>query len=357
MKILFVHKNKLGDSGEAAMYYFPKALADRGYNVTMIVPAGGQSNIFGGSVSVIEIESNHNWLAAVLNVIKSEKPDVVHIFLYSGAGIVPLLARVFSSSKFVLDIRSPLLREGLARVLHQVKNLLEPIAFDAITAHGIESSWTQVGKRKDIHFLPPGVNLSLAANSIQEKNKKSDDIFRLVYIGSLDKLRKPIKMLEAVINAAKLCCIQLDIYGDGSERKDLEQYITKNSATNYIHFKGVVERELLLEKLSGYDLGLSYVPSGLYDAAPALKTLEYLACGVPVLATNTLGNRMFIQKGFNGFLADEDSFSEQLVEIINQKNLSEIRLNTSKSIEEFDWQKIVEKRLLPVYQNILDYAS
>ena len=126
------------------------------------------------------------------------------------------------------------------------------------------------------------------------------------------------------------------------------------SSSSNVCFKGIVDRKYLFGKLPEYDLGLSYIPSGIYETAPALKTLEYLACGLPVLATNTHGNRMFVKQGINGFLADESLFAQQIVEIVSQVELPEIRQNARVSVASFDWKKIVNERLLPVYRNLLE---
>lgn len=353
-KVLFVHKSKLGDSGDAAMFYFPKILANQGHAVSiMAMPGGDSRNFIANSIKVFEIDGKKNWLINVLKTIYKEKPDIVHVFLYSGAGLIPLLAGLAYRPKFVLDIRSPLLRTGLARVLHRIKNWFEPIRFDAITAHGIESSWTQLGKSHDVNFLPPGVDFSLIPYSTKQTVTSDSSSCKLVYIGSLDKLRDPLKMLKAVVYAKETCDIRLDIYGDGSEKQQLQQFVEQQSGADYIFFKGVVSREVLFKKLIDYDLGLAYVPSGAYDAAPALKTLEYLACGLPVLATSTYGNKMFVRQGVNGFLADEISFADQIIEIVNGAKLLAIKGGTRSSVDDFDWKKIVEQRLIPIYKKLL----
>lgn len=148
MKILFVHKNKLGEYGEAAMFYFPKILANQGHEVIMVASSGGDNrSLKDCSVIVYEVSPEKKWLAEVRQIIRQEQPDIVHVFLYSGAGLIPLLTKMEGRMKFVLDIRSPLLRKGVAWFLHRLKNWFEPFYFDAISAHGVESSWTQIGKK------------------------------------------------------------------------------------------------------------------------------------------------------------------------------------------------------------------
>ncbi len=117
---------------------------------------------------------------------------------------------------------------------------------------------------------------------------------------------------------------------------------------------GSVPREQLFLSLADYDVGISYIPFGRYDTAPALKTLEYLACGLPVLATNTFGNRMFVRSGENGWLADDDpvSFASGIVDIVNNSNLNVLASVCRDSVIEYDWNYLALNRLLPAYEKI-----
>lgn len=350
-----MNKNVIGLNSEPAMHYFPLHTAALGHNVVMVAHAGGDSSeLRNSNVKIYEIDRNDSWILSLMKINNIERPDIVHIYLYSGCGLLPYLLGFRKHIKFVLDIRSPLLRTGLFRLLHRVKNILEPVGFDAIMTHGIESAWTQIGKREGLHWLPPGVDLSLVPDVTADKRVEVDHA-RLVYVGSLHPLRKAGDMIRAVSLASRHVSIHLDIYGDGPDFENLNKYVVDNNLTTLVSFKGVIPRLELFHKLVSYDIGLSYIPRGLYDSAPALKTLEYLACGIPVLATETFGNKMFINQGVNGLLVNEDSdsYSAGIVNILKSKHLREMKLNTKPSVNEFDWYKLTMERLLPVYRHIL----
>ena len=105
------------------------------------------------------------------------------------------------------------------------------------------------------------------------------------------------------------------------------------------------------------DVGISYVPMvPEYNIQPALKTLEYLSCSLPVLATKTLGNRKHLQDNENGLLSNDDpvSFSRVINEISLNKTLREkLKENARPSILEYDWKQIIQNYLLPAYETIL----
>lgn len=100
---------------------------------------------------------------------------------------------------------------------------------------------------------------------------------------------------------------------------------------------------------------LAYVPRRPYDAALPLKTLEYLACGLPVVATNTVGTRMVVQSGVNGLLVDEDrhSFAKGICELAKVPWFPTASENARHSVESDDRVTIVSQRLIPLYQGLL----
>lgn len=356
MKILFIHKSTLGAFGDAAMHYYPAMLARAGHEVSIIARQGGNADALRSEgVNVIEIPTDAAWIPEVVSNASKLQPDIVHVFLYTGCGLLPFSLRNKCNSRFILDIRSPLLRTGLARLLHRAKNIIEPVGYHAVAAHGIESARTQIGSLWDVEFLPPGVDFSIVPQLPKiGTERQSGESLKLVYIGSLDWLRRLDLMLEGMAVAMQQCTLTLDIYGDGSERGALEHFAASKGLGESVHFRGRLDRQDLFEKLVNYDAGLSYVPGGMYDTAPALKTLEYLACGLPVLASNTFGNRMFVKEGINGFLIENTpaGFADGLLRMCKVR-LDILKGHTQESVMDFDWSRIVSKRLLPLYTKLL----
>lgn len=350
MKVVFVHKSPIGASGRAAMIYYPVWLARMGHEIVYVGGQGGDvRQLVGNGVRVVEAPLGRGWNRAVRRVFAAERPDIGHVYLFAGAGLVPLLGRRLSpQTRFVLDIRSPLLRSGVMRLAHRAKNFFEPLTFDAVASHGIESGWTQLGRRDDLVLLPPGVDLAAIGEAAGQRREADGAATRLVYIGSLSRMRGLEAMLDAVAVAADRVPLRLDLYGDGNGRAALER---RAAGLDWIRFMGQVDRAELFARLPGYDLGLAYVPGGVYEFAPALKTLEYLACGLPVLATDTLGNRMFVRDGENGALAgiEPAAYAEALAGLCTSGAFEGLRPATVGSVQDYDWPVLVRERLLPLY--------
>jgi len=343
--------------GAAASDYFPATLSQCGHSVTIIGLSGGNSDFLkAAKVKVVEVANDRSWIAALRNQVRTEKPDIVHVFIHTGCGIYPLvLGRWSGRPKFLLDIRSPLLRNGLPSSIARVKNRLEAISYDAIGAHSIESAWTVIGRSKDIECLPLGVDLKSIPDS--SPNRSDQIVKRLIYIGSLHPRRKISKMIDAVLLASYSCPLRLDIYGGGiGEKIILDKLAEESLRSVQVHLKGIVPRQELFNCMGDYDLGLSYVPTEIYGPAPPLKALEYLASGLPVVATNTIGNALFVQDLHNGVLVDENpcSFADG-ISLLAQNDGMRLQMahNARSSIVKYDWQNIVEGKILPVYVRLL----
>ncbi len=211
------------------MYYYPVNIAKCGNEVVMVARKGGDASEYREhGIKVYEIDDNTLWIKAVRTICKHELPDMVHVFLYSGCGLIPWLTRFDHQVKYALDIRSPLLRTGVLYFIHRIKNWFETPGFDAIFTHGIESGWTQLGKRDDFIWLPPGVDFSTIPVLIDNKQSSTEsDRLKLVYIGSLHSYRQIDRLIEAVWIATGKVNVKLDVFGDGSETGYLQDLINK----------------------------------------------------------------------------------------------------------------------------------
>lgn len=75
--------------------------------------------------------------------------------------------------------------------------------------------------------------------------------------------------------------IELHIFGDGAEKATLEAFI-KNHPHKKIIFHGMLDRHLLHEKLTSFDIAIIPLKTRIYGSVPS-KIFEYGALGFPVL--------------------------------------------------------------------------
>lgn len=138
------------------------------------------------------------------------------------------------------------------------------------------------------------------------------DHIRFIYIGTLDKTRE----FEVVINSFLKVATKenrnftLDVYGGTQEEWNSIVHKTQlNNLSNYnsnISYKGKVIRDKLFEIVTQYDVGISLVPKNeITSEMSPTKLSEYMACGLAVLASNTVTSQVsIVNQAKSGILAD-----------------------------------------------------
>jgi glycosyltransferase involved in cell wall biosynthesis len=86
-----------------------------------------------------------------------------------------------------------------------------------------------------------------------------------------------------------------------------------------------------------------------------LAALEAMACGVPVISSNSGGLPEVNLEGFSGFLSevgDVDSMAANALQIVqNQETLDQFKANAIQTAEKFDIHHI-----LPLYEEVYQRA-
>jgi len=137
--------------------------------------------------------------------------------------------------------------------------------------------------------LPLGVD----EDYIVEKKFTDHQEIKMVYIGTIDKLRGFDNVLNHLANYANKNW-RLDIY---SKTVPAIPDIVKDK----VDIKGYIERKKLIQKISDYDLGLFLLPENrLYDVASPTKVMEYYQAGIPAIMSsiNECKELFYPDKGF-----------------------------------------------------------
>jgi glycosyltransferase involved in cell wall biosynthesis len=127
-----------------------------------------------------------------------------------------------------------------------------------------------------------------------------------------------------------------------------------------ITFTGQIPVSEVPRYLSIAEIALSYIPkTAMYETQPPLKTVEYMAAGLPVIATDTGGNKTYIQHRSNGYLTDDsqEAFAQAILALVQDASLrQDIRQRARSSVERFSVEHIVREQLMPLYQHMLAQA-
>lgn len=169
------------------------------------------------------------------------------------------------------------------------------------------------------------------------------DLDRIIIISRLEKEKnifEAIDIFEKVVEC--FANKKLYIYGDGSDKAELENYVIQKNLTENIFFMGHttdVTKEL--------NRSVLFLMTSLYEAF-SLTILESLSHGVPVLSYDfKYGPKSMIKNGVNGFLIpnlDRDLAVKMIIEFFQSEDKMRTMSNSAyKSINKFKPERIVKK--------------
>ncbi|OIV42465.1 glycosyltransferase family 4 protein [Flavobacterium johnsoniae] len=115
-------------------------------------------------------------------------------------------------------------------------------------------------------------------NVIQENDNSTEPI-KLFYAGLLGVAQGVFELIQQ-LNLENLN-VELHIFGDGAEKAQIVNYMNQNPMQKII-FHGMLDRNVLHEKLMSLDIALVPLKTRIYGSVPS-KIFEYSALGFPIL--------------------------------------------------------------------------
>jgi glycosyltransferase involved in cell wall biosynthesis len=320
--------------------------------------------IFIKKASRFSINQSLRFTRFILDQIKVESFDVAHVYPYRGCGLLPILGRKFVKN-WLLDIRSANVSStGWVANLADRVTRLESMSFDVCSAITPMVGRNILGLKRKFDIHPIGVNMTLFKpddmSHVNWRNRfgyQESDIV-VVYSGKLEPQRRLDNVIQAFARAChEFPCLKLLMVGGGSALDMLSLMASRLGIAEQVRFTGQVPYQDVTFYIAAADIGLAYIPnSSQYDEQPPLKTLEFLASGLATIATNTIGNRMYIQHGQNGFLVDDnqEAIKEALVKLGKDEHYRQkLHQAARNSVEEYDWENIVAERIYPSYLKMI----
>ncbi len=254
-------------------------------------------------------------------IVRNVRPEILHVhsvgtygFLGLWSGAPKLIATpwgsdiIFGSESL---IKRPFIRAVLQRSAVVTCDALH--IRDRAVDLGVPSSRVRVinfGIDTE-RFSPQGVDLS-----IREKY----EVGRGPAVISLRNFES-VYDVETLIRAAPIVArtfpdVKFLLVGKGALERALRSLVDELGASAYVRFIGFVANQTLPQTLSSADL---YVSTSLSDAGIAASTAEAMACGLPVVVTNSGENSAWIEDGINGMLVpvkNPVALAEKLVRVL-----------------------------------------
>ncbi|MFI3115575.1 MAG: glycosyltransferase family 4 protein [Clostridia bacterium] len=181
---------------------------------------------------------------------------------------------------------------------------------------------------------------------IRDDDLENDDIFKIVYTGSIRKAND----LGILLDTAKEITnpkIKFLIWGGGDELEQLKQRVIDENIIN-VHFKGLVEKKYVPYILSRANLNiLHYKYTNIFKFGTSQnKNFEYLASGKPILNTIKINYDIVLKNeaGYSLEIQTTDTIKEAILKIYSNENSQEkMSGNAIKTAKEYDFKVLTDK--------------
>ncbi len=266
-------------------------------------------------------------------IIQSVRPEIVHAHdLRSNIEIAELIKRKFGINYIVSA------RNVHDNILSRIsKGILNP---SSIIAHSYISASRCEGCSKPIHLIPHPVDQHFFKATIRPEIERND-LIRIVSICSLIKL----KNIDKVIHSLKDIGLNFHyaIFGDGPEKKNLEELSNSFGLSGKIKFMGFVPNKEISLSIGQFDLMV--MPS--YPETLGRVYFEAMASGIPVVASRNAGVDGMIRHHVHGYLVDHKNVNEIQEAISHFANLSVedkmfMKTNASLFAKQHNWDAILQ---------------
>lgn len=268
----------------------------------------------------------------IRSVLKSEKPDIVHLHS-SKAGF---LGRLASNCKKIKVLYNPhgfsFLMKDNSRIKRCIYWLIEKLAsFNKAVIIGCSKGEYEEALKltKNSVCINNGIDIKKLNEEIKTlKEKKIDfDNLRVCTVGRIGCQKNPILFNNI---ASKLSNIKFTWIGEGDLRSEL--------TSSNIFITGWKKREDVLKILNENDI---FILPSLWEGLP-LSLLEAMYLKKVCIVSNCIGNRDVIKNGENGFIISNENYDE----IIKNLNIEVCNKVSSKAkedvINEFNIEKMIE---------------
>jgi glycosyltransferase involved in cell wall biosynthesis len=198
-----------------------------------------------------------------------------------------------------------------------------------------KKNFLRVYQRQSTYYIYPGIDLTY----FNTKRTKKKYFFVLCRLTKFKNVHIAIEGMKNIRNQD----YKLIIGGEGEEKSNLIALTKRLNLSDRIHFIGQVP----FTKLHKLYAEAKLVLFTSYNEPFGLVPVEALACGTPVIGSNSGGLKETIKHNYNGVLLDDmnpDNLGETINELLADfDKYSTLQKNARKSVESFSWDQHVSR--------------
>lgn len=364
MKILF-----LSAANSIHTIKWVNALVEKGHEVVLVSNKGHEpkEDALDNRIQFYCLKYSGN-LGYFLNakelsiLVKKIKPTVINVHYASGYGTLariaklpPYLLSVWGSDVYDFPYESKIKNRILKKNIKNADMLASTSKCMAQQLRKVMSD-----SSLEIAITPFGVDLELFNPSLYAKSKNNEFIVGTVkaleskygifeLIQAFEKLNDEIKKNEQFHKTLKL-----EIYGDGSQKEEIQSYINQKGLASQITLKGKIPNKDVPSAIASFDVFV--VLSQLDSESFGVAAVEAMAMGKAVVATDVDGFKEVISNEKTGIIVSrhsvEDAEKAILKVALDPTYRTNLGKNGRKRVEEnYDWDKNVNT-MLKLYEKM-----
>lgn len=298
------------------------------------------------------------------HVVKYEKLDLLHVhYAIPHASAAITAKQVLAEEGIHIPVITTL--HGTDITLLGKDASFEPvISFainksDAVTAVSQSlknDTYKLFGVNREIDVIPNFLNLDKMSDLRNESLRRdfvNEGEKAIIHISNFRPVKRILDVMEIYYQVSQTIPSKLIMIGDGPERNAAEQKCRELGICDKVVFLGNVRNPM--EFLAIGDLFI--LPSE--SESFGLSALEAMACGVPVISTNTGGLPEVNRHGVTGMMSDvgdvEDMARNAIFILEDNARHEKFRRNALARVKDFSLEKILPQ-YIALYNSVLTTA-
>ncbi len=167
---------------------------------------------------------------------------------------------------------------------------------------------------------------------------------KVISVGRLEEQKNFFELIDGLKNTN----VEIDIYGEGSQKNEIIKYAEKQKVHLIIH--PPVSNDILIKKIQNYKI---FISSSKFEGNPK-SILEAMAAGCVVIAKKSRNISELIQNLENGLIYEEPKNIQNLLirYLNNEDDWSNISINASRYIKNFNGLDQIAENEISDYEDL-----
>lgn len=224
----------------------------------------------------------------------------------------------------------------------------------------VEKNWQKSVDLNKIFYINNGIDVEAQERQAKENAFSDpdldDDSFKVIYCGSIRKVNNVGKLIEAAELLKENRDIKFLIYGDGTQREELEIYCKEKKVDNVI-FKGYVDKKFvphICTKAGANIISVKQTGVSKYGVSWN-KLFDYMNAGKPIISTVKV-NFDLIEANKCGISCenqDASTIADAILKIKNCKKTDYDKMcyNAKQAAKQFDFKVLTDK-----FEQVINFA-